>query len=137
MKSHILIASDSVSPLDKLLGFLRLVLMVSALLIALRSTSGRAESVHPAVPSKNSKSVLRDSEITGELKVTRDARGRKVQVVDFSEVLIEGQARTPEGLMLQSRKSGRFKSLIELRRHFRDNIKLHALDIGAAPVTGD
>ncbi len=64
---------------------------------------------------------------SAQLKVTRDARGRKMQFVDFNEVQIEGQARTPEGFMIQSRKSGRFRSLIELRSHFRDNIKIHAL----------
>lgn len=64
---------------------------------------------------------------SAQLKVTRDARGRKMQFVDFNEVQIEGQARTPEGVMIQSRKSGKFRSLIELRSHFRDNIKIHAL----------
>lgn len=64
---------------------------------------------------------------SAQLKVTRDARGRKMQFVDFNEVQIEGQARTPEGFMIQSRKSGRFRSLIELRSHFRDYIKIHAL----------
>jgi len=68
---------------------------------------------------------------SAHLKVTRDARGRKMQFVDFNEVQIEGQARTPDGFMIQSRKSGKFKSLIELRSHFRDNIKIHALGSSA------
>jgi hypothetical protein len=71
------------------------------------------------------------------LKVNRDARGRKVQYVDFSDALIEGKARTPDGFVLQSRKAGKFNSLIELRSHFRENIKIHALEGNASPGDSD
>ena len=96
--------------------------------------------VHAETPSKVSMNTASSQSNVGvgagqqsyedtsaQLKVTRDARGRKMQFVDFNEVQIEGQARTPEGVMIQSRKSGKFRSLIELRSHFRDNIKIHAL----------
>jgi hypothetical protein len=137
MKTHLHINSTSATLLDKLSVLLRLLLIGSVLLIALRATIGRAESSRPAALSENAVSAHRDSEVTAQLKVTRDARGRKVQVVDFSDLFIDGQARTPDGFVIQSRKSGRFKSLVELRRHFRDNIKLHALDVGASPVSGE
>jgi len=71
------------------------------------------------------------------LKVSRDARGRKVQYVDFSDALIEGKARTPDGFVLQSRKAGKFNSLIELRSHFRENIRIHALEGNASPGDSD
>lgn len=62
------------------------------------------------------------------VRVRKDARGRKVQYVDFGEALIEGKAKTPDGFVIQSRKSGKFDSLIELRRDFRDRISLNALE---------
>lgn len=71
------------------------------------------------------------------LKISRDARGRKVQYVDFSDALIEGKARTPDGFVLQSRKAGKFNSLIELRSHFRENIRIHALEGNASPGDSD
>ena len=62
------------------------------------------------------------------VKVRKDARGRKVQYVDFGDALIEGKAKTPDGFVIQSRTSGKFDSLIELRKDFRDKISLNALE---------
>lgn len=62
------------------------------------------------------------------VKVMKDARGRKVQYVDFGETMIEGKAKTPDGFVIQSRTTGKFNSLIELRKDFRDKIGLHALE---------
>jgi len=66
------------------------------------------------------------------VKVTRDARGRKIQTIDFSDALIEGKVRTPEGFVIQSKQAGRFKSLIELPKNFRERIQLDAQDVGSA-----
>lgn len=62
------------------------------------------------------------------VKITKDARGRKVQYVDFGETMIEGKAKTPDGFVIQSRTLGKFNSLIELRKDFRDKIGIHALE---------
>lgn len=62
------------------------------------------------------------------VKIKKDARGRKVQYVDFGESLIEGRAKTPDGFVIQSRTSGKFDSLIELRKDFRDRMSLNALE---------
>jgi hypothetical protein len=52
-----------------------------------------------------------------------DAKGRKVQVVDFDDANIEGKAKAPDGFVLQSRTPGSFKNIIELRRNFRQQIQ--------------
>ena len=62
------------------------------------------------------------------VKIKKDARGRKVQYVDFGEAVIEGRAKTPDGFVIQSRTSGKFDSLIELRKDFRDRMSLNALE---------
>lgn len=71
------------------------------------------------------------------VRVRKDARGRKVQYVDFGETMIEGRAKTPDGFVIQSRTSGKFSSLIELRRDFRDKISLNALETATLPTTTD
>lgn len=113
--------------LDTGLIWLRLVLVSVAVVLFLRATVARAET--PAVSSAAGQTGI---ENTAEMKVKRDARGRKMQYVDFSDALIEGRARTPDGFVIQSRNAGRFKSMIELRSNFRDNIKVHALEAGSA-----
>jgi hypothetical protein len=60
-----------------------------------------------------------------------------VQYVDFGETMIEGRAKTPDGFVIQSRTSGKFSSLIELRRDFRDKISLNALETATLPTTTD
>lgn len=113
--------------LDVGLIWLRLVLVSVAVVLVLRATVARAEV--PTAPSATGQSGIENS---SEMKVKRDARGRKMQHVDFSDALIEGRARTPDGFVIQSRNAGRFKSMIELRSNFRDNIKVHALEAGSA-----
>ncbi|MEN9809618.1 MAG: hypothetical protein RLZZ488_1185 [Pseudomonadota bacterium] len=113
--------------LDVGLIWLRLVLVSVAVVLVLRATVARAEM--PTAPSATGQSGIENS---SEMKVKRDARGRKMQYVDFSDALIEGRARTPDGFVIQSRNAGRFKSMIELRSNFRDNIKVHALEAGSA-----
>lgn len=71
------------------------------------------------------------------VKVRKDARGRKVQYVDFGETTIEGRAKTPDGFVIQSRTSGKFSSLIELRKDFRDKISLNALETATLPAIAD
>jgi hypothetical protein len=71
------------------------------------------------------------------VKVRKDARGRKVQYVDFGEALIEGKAKTPDGFVIQSRTSGKFESLIELRKDFRDKISLNAIETMTLTTPGD
>jgi hypothetical protein len=66
------------------------------------------------------------------VKVSRDARGRKIQTIDFNDALIEGKVRTPEGFVIQSKQGGRFNSLIELPRNFRERIRLDAQDVSSA-----
>jgi hypothetical protein len=53
-----------------------------------------------------------------------DAKGRKIQVVDFEDAVIQGAARAPEGFVLQSRQGATFRSIVELRREFRGQIEL-------------
>jgi hypothetical protein len=62
------------------------------------------------------------------VKISVDARGRKVQHVDFSDSIIEGTVRTPDGFLIQSRNAGRFNSLVELRSHFREKINIHSVE---------
>lgn len=128
---------DHESPLDGLCGAFRWLLIAALVVLLLRANTGRANTYAAEGSAVRSVKGGTEVESSAELKVTRDARGRKVQVVDFSDAHIEGEARTPDGFMIQSRKSGRFKSLIEVRRHFRDHIKIHALDINTVPVTRD
>ena len=52
-----------------------------------------------------------------------DARGRKITVVNFDDALIEGKARGPDGFILRSRQSGTFRSILELRRDFRAEVR--------------
>lgn len=113
--------------LDKGLIWLRLILVAVAVVLVMRATLARADT-----PPADSAGVRMDTDNSAEVKVKRDARGRKMQYVDFSDALIEGKARTPDGFVIQSRNAGRFKSMIELRSHFRDNIKVHALEAGSA-----
>lgn len=113
--------------LDTGLIWLRLVLVSVAVVLVLRATVARAET--PAVSSAAGQTGIENA---AEMRVKRDARGRKMQYVDFSDALIEGRARTPDGFVIQSRNAGRFKSMIELRSNFRDNIKVHALEAGSA-----
>ncbi|MEN9826485.1 MAG: hypothetical protein RI953_2230 [Pseudomonadota bacterium] len=121
------------NPIEKMLPWLRLVLLSIAVVIVLRAGLARAESTQENTPTSTSSSM----ESSAQVKVTRDARGRKVQHIDFNETTIEGKARTPDGFVIQSRTPGRFKSLIELRSHFRDNIKVHALEASSAVGLGD
>lgn len=110
------------SLLDRATLLLRLLLSAIVLVMAMRSLLGLADDSAP-------ESVVRATQEAGAtLKITRDAKGRKVQYIDFSDAMIEGRARTPEGFVIQSRKAGRFDSLIELRSNFRDNIRLNSME---------
>ncbi|NBW82574.1 hypothetical protein EBR21_12545, partial [bacterium] len=114
------------NPIEKLLPWLRLILLSISVVMILKAGLARAESTE-ANQTQEPKARSTSMESSAQVKVTRDARGRKMQHIDFSEATIEGKARTPDGFVIQSRTPGRFKSLIELRSHFRDNIKVHAL----------
>ena len=57
-----------------------------------------------------------DAEHAVKRKTTiTDAKGNKVQVIDFNDAVIEGKAMAPDGFLLQSRKPGSYKTIIELR----------------------
>ena len=47
----------------------------------------------------------------------------KKTAVDFSDVNIEGQLSKPEGSYIKNRKRTSFRSLIELRGHFRNEMR--------------
>jgi len=47
----------------------------------------------------------------------------KKSTVDFSDVNIEGELSKPEGSYIKNRKRTRFRSLIELRGHFRNEMR--------------
>lgn len=121
--------APNLSFLDKVAVLIKIILSGVVALALIRSAWAGADAT-PAT-----------GKISGQegavLKVNRDARGRKVQYVDFSDALIEGKARTPDGFVLQSRKAGKFNSLIELRSHFRENIRIHALEGNASPGDSD
>ena len=113
--------------LEKTNSRLPLILFFISLLFALDAAKARAFDQPPTPPSQT-----QNYEGTS-IKITRDARGRKVQTLDFSDAIIEGKARTPEGVVIQARKTGRFRSLIEFRNHFRDNIKVDAEESFLSP----
>lgn len=52
-----------------------------------------------------------------------NAKGKKVTVIDFDDANIEGRAKAPDGFLLQSRGSTKFKNIIELRRNFRPQMQ--------------
>lgn len=91
-------------------------------------TPGRAESQDRIATNREGAVSDKTLESSASVKMTRDARGRKIHHIDFDEAVIEGKAKTPDGFMIQSRAHGKFKSLIELRSDFRDNIKINALE---------
>jgi hypothetical protein len=47
----------------------------------------------------------------------------KKTAVDFSDVNIEGELAAPEGSYIKNRKRTSFRSLIELRGHFRNEMR--------------
>ena len=47
----------------------------------------------------------------------------KKTAVDFSDVNIEGELSKPEGSDIKNRKRTSFRSLIELRGHFRNEMR--------------
>jgi hypothetical protein len=47
----------------------------------------------------------------------------KKTVIDFSDVNIEGELTKPEGSYIKNRKKTRFRNLIELRGHFKPELK--------------
>lgn len=115
--------------LDKLAVLVKIILTGVFALALIRSASAGADATPATEKVSGQEGAV--------LKISRDARGRKVQYVDFSDALIEGKARTPDGFVLQSRKAGKFNSLIELRSHFRENIRIHALEGNASPGDSD
>jgi hypothetical protein len=82
-----------------------------AVLIALTLFSGtsRAQSVTTEAPSSK--------------KTITNAKGEKVTVIDFDDANIDGKALAPDGFVVQSRQSGKFKGMIELRRDFRPQME--------------
>jgi hypothetical protein len=93
------------------------------LLLFLSPAAARAqETSAPAEPANKQSTIT-------------DAKGRKVQVVDFDDASIEGRAKAPDGFVLQSRSSGRFKNIIELRRNFRPQMRGSAYEALVAVPT--
>lgn len=67
-------------------------------------------------------------------KIMTDAKGKKIQVVDFDDAQIEGKAKAPDGFVLQSRQGAGFKNIMELRRNFRNQIESSSYEaLVAAP----
>lgn len=129
------------SRLDHVASFIRFLLLTLLIALVVRATAARAEmkdssTLRPGASGGADANVNTTTFSPGSLpqepeqgvRVTRDARGRKMQYVDFSDAVIEGKARTPDGFVIQSRTPGRFNSLVELPRDFRDNILVHSLD---------
>ena len=63
--------------------------------------------------------MAQDSVIQEEDKVVYE----KKTAVDFSDVNIEGELSKPEGSYIKNRKRTSFRSLIELRGHFRNEMR--------------
>ena len=63
--------------------------------------------------------VAQDSVIQEEDRVVYE----KKTAVDFSDVNIEGELSKPEGSYIKNRKRTSFRSLIELRGHFRNEMR--------------
>jgi hypothetical protein len=61
-------------------------------------------------------------------KTITNAKGEKITVIDFDDANIEGKAKAPDGFVVQSRQSGKFKGMIELRRDFRPQMEQATLD---------
>lgn len=134
MKTQFIYNQHFISPLEKTLPWLRLIILSTALVLVLRAGFAHAETAGDSAntPASSTGASAKSLEQSADIKVRRDARGRKIQYVDFSDVMIEGRARTPDGFVIQSRSPGRFKSLIELRSNFRDNIRIHAHEASSA-----
>ena len=68
-------------------------------------------------------------------KIMTDAKGKKIQVVDFDDANIEGKAKAPDGFVLQSRQGSNFKNIMKLRRNFRNQIESSSYEaLVAAPT---
>jgi hypothetical protein len=68
------------------------------------------------------------TEESSQKKTITNAKGEKVTIVDFDDANIEGKAKAPDGFVVQSRQSGKFKGMIELRRDFRPQMEQSTLD---------
>lgn len=125
--------------LDHIVLIVRAFALLLTGLLIVHSSLARADTASAiASQGSDSASTLNSKgSSSASVKVTRDARGRKVQYVDFSEAVIEGKARAPEGFVIQSRASGRFNSLIELRNNFRENMGIHALEGATLPPAAE
>ncbi|MBM3381784.1 MAG: hypothetical protein FJY29_05025 [Betaproteobacteria bacterium] len=121
--------------LERSVLVVRVIAFALAGLVLLQSKFARGDSAATGASARAEAGALQSASgsPSATVKVTRDARGRKVQYVDFSEAVIEGKARAPEGFVIQSRASGRFNSLIELRNNFRENMDIHALEGATLP----
>lgn len=67
----------------------------------------------------SSAAMAQDNVIQEEDRVVYE----KKTSVDFSDVNIEGELSKPEGSYIKNRKRTRFRSLIELRGHFRNEMR--------------
>jgi hypothetical protein len=125
--------------LERIVSCVRVFALLLAAVLIVRANIARGDSAAVATTgiSSSGDSLSTAGGASAAIKVTRDARGRKVQYVDFSEAVIEGKARAPEGFVIQSRASGRFNSLIELRSNFRENMDLHALEGATLPPASE
>jgi hypothetical protein len=47
---------------------------------------------------------------------------KKKTVIDFSDVTIEGELTKPEGSYIVNRKKTKFRNLIQVRGHFRNEL---------------
>lgn len=95
---------------------------------ALNTTIAVAQST-PAPGGKAPTQNSGGSENTYSKRQQTDAKGRKITIVDFDEAHIEGKAKAPDGFLLQSRGSGAFKNILELRRNFRSQMHSSSADV--------
>lgn len=67
-----------------------------------------------------------------------NAKGKKVTVIDFDEVGIDGRPKTPDGFLLQSRQSKQRRNFLEPRNDFQSEV-LSSVSLGmlTAPQVDD
>lgn len=71
-------------------------------------------------------SSTQNEEQKSRKRMSTDAQGRRITVIDFDDANIEGRAKAPEGFVLQSRTSSSFRNIVELRRNFRPQVQSSA-----------
>jgi hypothetical protein len=78
---------------------------------AASSKQSQAQSAAPATASSPPQGVMDDAIVTSRTKF------------DFSEALIEGQMAAPEGFFLQGRNAQALSQMVQLRSHFKSELR--------------